>query len=270
MSTLYVSDLDGTLLLSEQCLSPFTAEAINSLVKKGVNFTFATARSIVTAKKVILGLEVKIPMILHNGSFIVDSETEKRVVENIFDEEASAEVLRELLAADIHPIVYTLIDGEEKFLYLESRINSFTDEFIKTRWNDIRRRPAENEEEMYLGRRYYFTCIDEKEKLEPFYLKYKEKFHCIFQRDIYSGDWWLEFLPLTASKSAAVLQLKEMLGCDKVVCFGDAKNDIDMFRISDECYAVANACEELKAIATGVIGDNNSDSVAKWLLENAE
>ena len=38
-----------------------------------------------------------------------------------------------------------------------------------------------------------------------------------------------------------------------------------MFRISDECYAVENAVEELKKMATAVIESNNNDGVAKWL-----
>lgn len=35
-----------------------------------------------------------------------------------------------------------------------------------------------------------------------------------------------------------------------------------------ECYAVANAAEPLKALATGIIGSNEEDAVAKWLAEN--
>ena len=50
--------------------------------------------------------------------------------------------------------------------------------------------------------------------------------------------------------------------------FGDGENDVDMFKEADECYAVENAVEELKAIATGVIGSNDADGVAKWLREN--
>ena len=73
-----------------------------------------------------------------------------------------------------------------------------------------------------------------------------------------------------ASKANAVMQLKELLHCDKVVCFGDGKNDISMFKAADECFAVENAVDELKQIATGVILSNNSDGVARWLLENAE
>ena len=35
--------------------------------------------------------------------------------------------------------------------------------------------------------------------------------------------------------------------------------------ISDECYAVENAVDKLKQMATKVIESNNNDGVAKWL-----
>jgi len=42
-----------------------------------------------------------------------------------------------------------------------------------------------------------------------------------------------------------------------------------MFDIADECYVVGNDVQELKAIATGVIGGNDEDGVVKWLLDNS-
>ena len=38
-----------------------------------------------------------------------------------------------------------------------------------------------------------------------------------------------------------------------------------MFKISDECYAVKNAANELKELATDIIDLNTSDSVAKYI-----
>ena len=38
-----------------------------------------------------------------------------------------------------------------------------------------------------------------------------------------------------------------MLDCEKLFVFGDGKNDIDMFQMADESYAVANAHEDLKS-----------------------
>lgn len=89
MKTLYVSDLDGTLLTPECRISPFTANTINSLVKSGMLFSFATARSRNTALKVTKGIDCRLPMIAYNGVFTADyksgeillssfSEAEKR------------------------------------------------------------------------------------------------------------------------------------------------------------------------------------------------
>ena len=63
------------------------------------------------------------------------------------------------------------------------------------------------------------------------------------------------------------MRLKEYLGCDRVVAFGDQNNDIDMFEVADEAYAVENAVEELKAVATGVIASTDDDGVAHFLRE---
>ena len=68
----------------------------------------------------------------------------------------------------------------------------------------------------------------------------------------------------------AIRQLKALLGCDRLVVFGDGRNDLDMFRFADESYAVSNAVEELKEAATAVIGSNDEDGVAKWLLEHVQ
>lgn len=42
----------------------------------------------------------------------------------------------------------------------------------------------------------------------------------------------------------------------------------DMLELSDECYAIQNADEELKQIATDIIGSNDEDGAAKWLEHN--
>lgn len=35
--------------------------------------------------------------------------------------------------------------------------------------------------------------------------------------------------------------------------------------VSDECYAVDNACDELKQLADGIIGSNADDGIARFL-----
>ena len=69
------------------------------------------------------------------------------------------------------------------------------------------------------------------------------------------------------SKASAALALKARLGAQKLVVFGDAENDIPLFEVADESYAVANAVPSLKERATAVIGSNEEDGVAKKLAQ---
>lgn len=267
MRTLYVSDLDGTLLHSEATLSEYTCRTINALAEKGMLFSYATARSYVTASKVTIGIQAKIPLIVYNGAFVVDNATGGILLSNYFGSEAK-QLLQDMIRNDLYPIVYSFLDGKERFSYVKSKCTRGMERFLATRAGDRRCNAVKQTGELFSGEIFYFTLIDEENRLEKFYQKYRTAFHTVYERDIYSGDQWLEFMPKTASKSHAAMQLKKMLNCDRLVVFGDGSNDLDLFGIADECYAVQNANEELKKIASGIIGSNDEDGVAKWLQSN--
>ena len=76
--TLYVSDLDGTLLRSDQRTSDYTNRVINELTDRGMLFSYATARSYVSSHRVTAGLTARIPVILYNGAMTRDSVTGER------------------------------------------------------------------------------------------------------------------------------------------------------------------------------------------------
>ena len=265
---LYVSDLDGTLLNSNEQVSEYSSKALNDLVSKGMIFSYATARSSSTSEKVTKGVNAKIPIIVYNGAFIIDNKTNKRLITNVFSDEEKNKIWKLLMENEIFPIVYSLINDNEKFSYLSHKVTSGMELFLDSRKNDIRDNPLCNTNEIINGKVFYFTCIDSEEKLFPLYEALKNKYYCVYQKDIYTKEQWLEIMPQAATKANAILQLKRMYKCDKIISFGDGKNDIPMFEISDECYAVENADSELKKIATGIIESNNNDGVGKWLLNN--
>ena len=267
MRKLYVSDLDGTLLRSDQVTSDYTNQVINTLVDKGMLFSYATARSLITAKKVTMGIQAKIPLIVYNGAFVIDNVTEEILIANYFDDTVFT-LLDDLFNNNIYPIVYSYIKGSEKFSFVPELCTKGMNKFIESRNGDVRTNAVSSLAELKLGNVFYITCIDDSEKLKPLYNKYKDTYHCVFQTDIYTKDKWLEIMPIEASKSNAIKQLQTMLGCEKLIAFGDGINDMDMFQIADESYAVANAHEELKKHATAVISSNDEDGVAKWLEEN--
>ncbi|MDO5291443.1 MAG: Cof-type HAD-IIB family hydrolase [bacterium] len=265
--TLYVSDLDGTLLRSSQTTSDYTNAVINQLVERGMHFSYATARSSATSTIVAGGIRAEIPIIVYNGSFIIDNVTGEHLLEQYFEPEDTLSILNLLNDHKIHPLVYSFLDGKERYCYEESKINDCTKDFIGTR-DDHRKTPVASFMELFNGKHFHFSCIDEEQVLRPAYEKLKESFYCTIGNDIYSGDCWLEIMPKEATKANAIHKLKKMLGCRRVVVFGDGINDVPMFEQADECYAVANAEEVLKEIATEVILSNNEDGVAKWLEEN--
>lgn len=269
--TLYLSDLDGTLLRSDQTLSAYTCAVIDRLVSAGVHFSYATARSIETADKVTRGIRVALPVIVQNGTFIVDSVTKRPLWSAKFTPLEAERIFDTFLQRGLFPITYAVIEGRNRFSYLRDRCTKPQWEFLLTRMGGSDRRAREifSAEEALTGDVHYFACISEDEGA---LLTVKEAlegdFRCIFSHDIYTGAPWLEVMPKSASKAAAARRLKEMLGCEKLVCFGDAVNDLPMFELADERYAVANAAPELRTIATDVIGGNDEDAVAKWLKKN--
>ena len=265
MKTLYVSDLDGTLLNSQQQTSTYTNQTINKLVDQGMLFSYATARSYYSAKPATKGLSAKIPLILYNGAFIIDNQSQEILVSNFFLKEEVNDLAHYFNQKDFYPIVYAFINEQEKFSYIPSKSTKQQLDFISTR-NDKRKNPVENN--LFQGDVFYVSCIASKKQLESFYHDLKDRYQCLFSKDIYSQDWWLEILPKKATKAHAILQLKDYLKCEKVVVFGDGLNDLSMFEIADESYAVENACKELKEKATGVIGRHDQDAVARWLEEN--
>ena len=272
MKTLYLSDLDGTLLNSEAQLSDFAANTLNELIGAGLIFSYATARSLYTAQKITAALKIDFPVITYNGAFVVNHATGQILLSNYFSDSESAYIQTVLTQYQIYPLTYAHIDGIEKFSFFSERLNAGKQHLLDHRKGDLRRREVEFPEAAYEGNLFYFSCIGEESELAPVYslLKTDPRFYCVFQRDIYSGAQWLEILPAKATKANAALWLKQHLGCDRIVSFGDAKNDLPLFEISDECYAVENAAPELKQKATAVIASNHHDGVVKWLMEHAD
>lgn len=266
---LYITDLDGTLLQYNERISAWSCDTINHLIEKGMLFSYATARSIVTADIVTQGLLPKLPIIVNNGIFIIDRATKKRILVNQFCPSDAQAIYDILTKYEIAPLVYTIIENQEKFCYEQDAINPALVAFVESRSNDGRDTPLNDTDKILQGDVFAFTCIGEEQKLKAAYAALKETYNCIFQYDIYSKEPWLDVMPHTASKAHAVLQLKELLHCEKVVVFGDGANDIPMFEIADESYAMANAIEELKEKATAVIDSNENDGVAKWLIKHA-
>jgi Cof subfamily protein (haloacid dehalogenase superfamily) len=272
MKTLYVTDLDGTLLNKQSTINQKSITIINDLVEKGMLFTYATARSLVSSSVVTKGLLTMIPVIAYNGAYIINPATNEILSSTGFSKEESDNVISVLKKCNVSPFVYSYIDNVESVSWVTGKENDGMKRYLSLKKGDKRLRPLSSDLELYHGNMFYYTCIGEKEELLPVYRAFEDddRYRCTIQQELYRPEYWCEIMPKNATKAEAIIKLKKIMGCDKVIAFGDAINDIPMFEFSDECYAVANAVPELKKIATGIIGSNEEDGVAQWLKDYAE
>ncbi|MGN1235008.1 MAG: HAD family hydrolase [Christensenellaceae bacterium] len=267
MSTLYISDLDGTLLTREERISDYSLALLNRMIEGGLPFTYATARAIGSARHATRGLRLCLPAIYYNGAVIADADGKLIHCEG-FSQLDCAYLIDQIRRCGIEPIVYALIDGEEKVSYSKGRETPGVLRYLARRKGDRRLRPVSSDEELFRGLVFYVTLIAERSQLDPLcriVTATEGTFSTIYNRETYQTDYWLEILPFGATKGKAAKRLKEYLGFDRIVCFGDGKNDLGLFEVADERYAVRNADDALKARADAIVGYCEEDGVAKWL-----
>lgn len=273
MKTLFVSDLDGTLLTAKETVSEYSMRLLNKLIDEdGVLFTYATARSLNSAAKAVWGLRQNLPVILYNGAIVMEPWNGNKLYNSHFTGIVRADIRRILHEYDVWPLVYSFLGNKERVSWLRGRETEGMKRYLSRRAGDPRLNPVDSPDELKDDEIFYYTYIDVKERTDVLHAVFEKdaRFRCIYQQETYQSDYWLEIMPAGTSKGAAATVLKERLGAEKLVAFGDALNDRELFRAADEAYAVENADEELKKVATAVIGYSEEDSVSKFIRDNLE
>jgi len=267
--TLYVTDLDGTLLRSDKTLSDYTVRTINSLIEKGLAFTYATARSILTAREVAGDLKINLPVITRNGTVFADHLTGRMIEKALFTSDEITILKKILPDIGCRGCTTRYIGDKMQTLYLPCDYVPGMKNYMEDRKNDPRLCAVKDTNEMFEGEIGYISMIDDMDVLYPVYerLKNSTNLECVFQKDTYVDEYWLEICPESSTKAKAISKLKNRLGFDRLVVFGDSVNDLPMFEIADEAYAVDNAIGEVRKAATGVLGSNEEDSVARFLSD---
>ena len=271
--TLYISDLDGTLLNKDAEITLFAKTTINRFTSGGGYFTVATARTLDTVLHILDGVMLSAPAVLLNGVSVYDTQSREYAKIETIDQACLTGLFKALADFEITGFVYTLENGDIAHYYenLDSEHRKAFHDDRSGKYGRVYKR-VESFAELCGRDVAYFSTCDDYAILAPVYelLKTDARLHIEFYRDVYHERfWYLEICPAAASKYNAVMYLKKAYGFDRVISFGDNYNDLPMFRASDECYAVANAKEKVKENATAVIGSNDSDGVAKWVAEAA-
>ena len=273
-TTLYLSDLDGTLLDREARLPLRDAERINRMTAAGVRIAFATARTVRSVSTILSAVDFSLPgcapAALMNGTMIRDMRENRYLSVEKIAPDAVSRILGALDEVGAEPFVYTVdedhpVKGDPLVTSCRKATNAamrrFMDERVEKYGKPFLRFSSPDD---LPGETVYF-CVLGWEELIRSAARCTESVpgtRQTFYRDAYQPDvWYLEIFPETASKRRAAEFLRSWTGADRVVAFGDNRNDLPMFEAADVSVVVSSAQEEVREAA-----DDVCENVTDWIL----
>ena len=269
--TLYVTDLDGTLLDADSRVSADSARIISSLTDRGVAVTVATARTPATVVPLTQKCRLRLPAVVMTGAALWNFATGTYDAVHHIAAHTAARVREAFDAAGVRPFIYTLAPDAPLRVYHAGRTLTKPEQnFYDPRSSLALKRfylnatPPQAEDACHV---LYFGFGRQKEISSAVaMLRQIPGISISHYPDIFNPDLWLvEILAAGVDKAAAVLDLKRRVGADRLVVFGDNLNDIPMMQVADLAVAVANARSEVLNMADTVTGPNTDDAVAHFI-----
>lgn len=276
--TLYVSDLDGTLLDPSSRVSPASAEILNPLIDKGLMFTVATARTPATVEVLLRPLHCShtpegrdIPAIVMTGAAYWDLHHHEFCHLRMMPSLISQKILRIFESNGIHPFVYCCGGANKIDVYHPMQMTDRENEFYQERRHLKIKKIHLGESALNGGPVILFFAIGDPDKMDRICREIKSKtgYAAAWYRDIFNPNVALmDVYDQGVSKAEAVKDVATELGCNRIVVFGDNLNDLPMMRVADLSVAVENALPQVKEEADIVIGPNTAPSVAEFIAQD--
>jgi len=267
---LIVFDLDGTLLNRQSAISEYTSETLQLLSKREIAYTVATGRTLHGARAILEGHHFPLPQAYKNGVMIWHPEQQRYSSSMTLTAAELDNVVQSCVRHGVTPFVFTL-DADNSNTVYHSVLQSDADlELVRILGLDGHVSMRSLDELPADATVTHVNSIGAPDAIQAVVHGVEDEAHLV----AYSGlaregaDWhWLDIHHSDASKGGAITTLKELLGLERVICFGDSDNDLSMFETADEAYAPANANDAIKAAATEVIGHHDEEGIAHFLRE---
>ena len=269
--TLYLSDLDGTLLQNDATLSPYAREQLNRMMENGLCFSISSARSTGTVTGILAGLRLNVPIALFNGVLYYDYAAARFVRVLDIPPEAAMQVAQTMEAHGVDNTMYVF--REQQLFACYTRLATPWDRrFAAERSHSPLKKWVQVQSLAQTAgqqRVVFFSMHGEKPVMDRLYeaMRAIPGLSFSYYLDTYEPVWYLEIQAEGADKRLSVELLRQMSGAQRVVAFGDNHNDLAMADAADVFCAVANATADVLAKADQVIPANTQDGVIQYLLQ---
>lgn len=257
-------DLDGTLVNSKKELSQGNKKAIWRAIDSGLAVILATGRPTLGVMPLAKELELDKRggfILNYNGGRIAECRSGKIIVEHVLPPECIQAIGECAKKAGVYACTYTknqivAESDTDEYVLKEAFCNGTTvkkvDDFVKFVDYSVNK----------------CLVVGEHEKLLPVQAQLKKTFPDKLEA-FFSESYFLEVVPPNVSKSEGLKQIAKALNInlEEMAACGDGLNDIPMLETAGLGIAMANAYDEVKAVADMLAPSNDDDGVA-WVIEN--
>ena len=247
-------DMDGTLLNKNKKISFLTLHYLRKLTKKGHLIVLASGRPSRALYSYYHQLRLSTPMICYNGAYTFSPKDKDFPT---FEFEFPKEIVKELYVA-IKPYIKNVMCESDTEIWLDQKdlylAKFFWYEGMEMHYGNINETLDKNPMTM-IGQ--LKEDITDTSPLDKIVSKYKE-----IDIRYWTGSPYFELYFKKTSKGASVKDIADYykIPKERIIVFGDAENDVEMFSVAGTAVAMSNGKESLKKHATHVSYKDNDNN----------
>jgi Cof subfamily protein (haloacid dehalogenase superfamily) len=252
---LVVSDVDGTLLTKDKTLTEAALGAVRRLHEAGIGFTITSSRPALGMRFLIEPLGITLPVGPFNGSSIVDPQL-KPIEQHLIPPAAAQRCIDILIGHGIDIWLFT------NDLWLTRNPDG---EYVSHEKRAIRADPTIVADfTPYLATACKIVGASADAALLQRCEVEMQKALGTQATAVRSQTYYLDVTPPGCDKGTFVQAMAKRLGIatDAVATIGDMQNDLAMFRKSGLSFAMGNATDDVKEVATHVTASNQDEGFA--------
>ena len=252
-------DLDDTLLDDTYRISQQNYQAIRRAAAAGILVTLATGRMFCSARRYAQKLHIDLPLITYHGALVRTTDSKATLLHRPVPLAPAREVVKRALASGLHVNVYLIdelyVSGENEFSRYYHTLSGVAYQVVSDLPAFLTAEPTK------------ITIIsNDKSSLQQLQVQILKKYTGRLTA-VFSKPNFLEITDRRATKGQALAFLAKLHGIPRelVAAVGDSYNDLDMLRYAGVSVAVANARDEVKAVAKIITKSNNEHGVAAFI-----
>ncbi|MEV7980088.1 HAD family hydrolase [Streptomyces sp. NPDC086519] len=251
---LIATDLDGTLLRSDESVSRRTRDALAAATAAGAAHIVVTGRAVPWTRHILDDLGYDGLAVCGQGAQVYDAGAHRLLTSVTLDRQLAAVALAKI-EAEIGPLYLAASRGGLDGEVLVGPGYTVTGHLPSTPFSDAADLWAEPLNKIY---------IQHPGLSDDVLAEAARQAAGGFVSVAMAGEGIVELLPLGLSKATGLSLAARRLGLKPAdtIAFGDMPNDIPMFTWAARGVAMANAHEELQSVADEVTSSNEEDGIA--------